>query len=266
MEKNCNGSEIQCLTNNTPLELYLACIKADFQGKIVLVSCGKQEKLDDNQSADNVKLHHQIVSSSTNGCKLSVASVTEDCKMLSMQPHTLNVKKHISTSTGFLKEIYDTQDDQEKVYKSGSSKSVNFSDIKSKCDFRVATACFSDIKCLNPSVQYIRKISKENGNSNGIPAETSSLVSSNEIQLNIKVKTEKVEQWLTEVLSLLNKEYIISSSLKLKIVLPLRNKLSPTLIDPIDVQHSNAMSNKKSDISFQKSDCTSMIQVSPEFY
>ena len=266
MEKNCNGSEIQSLANHASLELYLACINAVFQGKIALVSPRKQETLDDNQSADNVKLHHQIESSSTNGCKSSLASVTEDCKLLSMQPHTLKEKKHISTSTGFLKEISDTQEDQEKVYKSGSSKSVNFSDIKSKCDFRVATACFSDIKCLNPSVQYIRKISKENGNSNGIPAETSSLVSSNEIQLNIKVKKEKVEQWLTEVLSLLNKECTISSSLKLNIVLPLRNKLSPTLIDPIDVQHSNAMSNKKSDISFQKSDSTSMIQVSSNLY
>ena len=194
-----------------------------------------------------------------------MATVTEDGKLSPMLPHNLKEKKHISTSTGFLKEISDTHKDLDKVNKSGSSKSVNFSDIKSKCDFRVATACFSDIKCLNPSVQYVRKISNENCNTIGIPAEKSSKMSSDDIQLDIKVKTAKVEQWLIQVLSLLNKECIIDPTSPLKIVLPLRNKLSITLIDPINAQPSNAMSNKKSSISLKKPDDRSMQKVSRNF-
>ena len=267
-DTNYNGSKIYDSVSHTPPELYRACIKAHFQGTVNFDSQENWKFLNDNQIEGDVKLHNQIESSSTNGCKLSVATMTDNCKLSPSQPHTLKEKKHISTSTGFLKEISDTQKDLDTVNKSGSSKSVNSSDIKSKCDFRVATACFSNIKCLNPSIQNIRKISKENVNSNGIPAETSSLVSSNETetQLNIKVNTEKVEQWLTQVLSLLNKEYIISSTSTFKIVLPLRNKLSSTLIDPIDAELSNAMSTKKFDISLQKYEDTSMKKVSHYFY
>ena len=209
LDTNCNGAEIQYSTTKPTLEHYTACIRANFQGFITFTTHDEEEDLDDIQSCSNVKLRNPVYSSATNGCKLSVSTTTEGVKLSPISPHTFKEKKHISTSTGFLKEIIDTQEVLDKVYKSGSSKSVNFSDIKSKCDFRVATACFSNIRCLNPSVQYVRKISKENGSSNGIPADTFSTVSSDEVQLNIKVKTAKVEQWLSEVLSLLNKEYIM---------------------------------------------------------
>ena len=266
MDTNCNGAEIQYSTNNPTLEHYTACIKANFQGFIEFTTHDNEaEDLDDNESRSNVKLRNTVGSSATNGCKLSVSTTTEGVKLSPISPHNLKEKKHISTSTGFLKEIIDTQEVLDKVYKSGSSKSVNFSDIKSKCDFRVATACFSNIRCLNPSVQYVRKISKESGSSNGISAETSSTVSTNEVQLNIKVKTAKVEQWLSQVLPLLNKEYIIdsTSSPSFKIVLPLRNKLSNTLIDPIEGPHSysNAILNKKSDVAAEKCDNLSMKKV-----
>ena len=90
-------------------------------------------------------------------------------------------------------------------------------------------------------------------------------MSSDDIQRDIKVRTAKVEQWLIQVLSLLNKECIIDPTSPLKIVLPLRNKLSITLIDPINAQPSNAMSNKKSSISLKKPDDTSMQKVSRNF-
>ena len=207
---------------------YTACIIAKFQGYISVVSRhnNNNDDMDDNNHSSSTKLFKAVEVPCTEG-KLSI-SANEDGKL---SPLSRPLTKNISNSTGFLKEINDTDVldiDDKRV----SSRSVNLSDIKPYCDFSVASVCLCNIKCFNPVLQYIRKTSSETvdtveGNSTlNIDPSFPILNQEENAKKSTQITSSNLENVVSELLFLLNKEHIIDS---LKIVIPLRNQLSKSV-------------------------------------
>ena len=228
LDTNCNDTEVEYTENPSSCDDYTACIKAKFQGYISVVSRhnNNNDDMDDNNHRSSTKLFKAVEAPSSES-KLSI-SANEDGKL---SPLSRPLKKNISNSTGFLKEINGTEVldiDDKRV----SSRSVNLSDIKPYCDFSVATVCFCNIKCFNPALQYIRRTSSEavdtvEGKSTlNLDSSFPLLNQEENINGSERITSSKQENLVSEVLSLLNEEYIIDS---LKIVIPLRNQLSKSV-------------------------------------
>lgn len=239
MDTNCNATEVEYTGNDSSGDDYTACIKAQFQGYISVVSRhnNNNDDMDDNNHCSSTMLFKTVEAPCTDG-KLSI-SANEDEKRLTL---SRPLKKNISNSTGFLKEINGTEVldiDDKRV----SSRSVNLSDIKSYCDFSVATVCFCNIKCFNSVLQYIRRTSSETADTvegkSTLNLESSIPLLNQEenAKESAKITSSKLENLVSEALSLLKKEIIIDS---LKIVIPLRNQLSKS---------ENAKQRKNSSLS-----------------
>jgi hypothetical protein len=239
LDTNCNATEVEYTGNDSSGDDYTACITAQFQGYISVVSRhnNNNDDMDDNNHCSSTMLFKTVEAPCTDG-KLSI-SANEDEKRLTL---SRPLKKNISNSTGFLKEINGTEVldiDDKRV----SSRSVNLSDIKSYCDFSVATVCFCNIKCFNSVLQYIRRTSSETADTvegkSTLNLESSIPLLNQEenAKESAKITSSKLENLVSEALSLLKKEIIIDS---LKIVIPLRNQLSKS---------ENAKQGKNSSLS-----------------
>ena len=245
---------------------YIACIKANFHGYISVSSRSSHSSQHSSRGEDVAKtdnfpdseLARPIESAAIEG-KLSMSTI-EDGKL---SPSSHPIRKNISNSTGFLNEINDTQV-QDGIDQDASQRSVNSSDIKSDCDFIVATAYFSKIKCVNSSIEYMKeitntKIDELKPNSISVVQPPSSLSSEKKnVRQNPKGNSSDIKRLVSEVLSLLKKEPVMDC---LQVSVPLRNKLSTTMTKGSS-SSTNALFQKQSRLTSIKNDSTSPKQVS----
>ena len=262
VDTNCTATEVEQQNTYSSPKHYMACIKANFQCDIS-INPQSPSSLRQSSTVKNVTRNNHS-SSFKSVCPLE-NTVTEDKLSLSTvgdstsSPLLHSLEKNISNSTGFRKDTNETQ----VLDTTMSSRGVHSSDIKSDCDVSLATVCFSNVKCLNPSMRCLRKANKPESDTKDISVLHSSSFASDEESDARGLSTPplaEMEELVSTVLSLLNAEYITDT---FQVRIPMSNPPSKTVYTNEEIlSFANALPDEKPQLGSIEDGISSPKQVS----